>query len=97
MEICMDGDTSNKRKIIQSLRANVDLACQIAEEFTKLYYKYIDKQRNIISRMYMDNAILMWNGNGVAGKDNIQTFWTDLPSSEHTIYTLDAQPIIRKR
>lgn len=50
----------------------------------------------LISRMYMDTATLMWNGNGVVGKDNIQKFWTDLPSSEHTITTLDAQPITGK-
>lgn len=46
--------------------------------------------------MYMDTASLMWNGNGVAGKDSIQKFWTDLPSSEHSITTLDAQPITGK-
>jgi len=32
----------------QSLRATqVDLACRTSEEFTKLYYKYLDKQRNV--------------------------------------------------
>lgn len=46
--------------------------------------------------MYMDTATLIWNGNGVEGKDNIQKFWTDLPPSEHTINTLDAQPITSK-
>lgn len=46
--------------------------------------------------MYMDNATLIWNGNGVTSKDNIQKFWMDLPSSEHTVHTLDAQPITGK-
>lgn len=41
----------------------------------------------------MDTATLIWNGNGVEGKDQIQTFWTELPSSEHSVITLDAQPI----
>jgi len=44
----------------------------------------------------MDNATLIWNGNGVTGKDSIQKFWMDLPSSEHTVITLDAQPITGK-
>jgi len=50
----------------------------------------------MLSRMYMDNAVLIWNGNGIVGKDNIQKFWIDLPCSEHIIYTLDAQPITGK-
>ncbi|XP_070151755.1 NTF2-related export protein isoform X1 [Polyergus mexicanus] len=80
----------------QDLKAKIDQACRTAEEFTKLYYEYLDKRRYLISRMYMETATLMWNGNGVVGKDNIQKFWTDLPSSEHTVTTLDAQPITGK-
>ncbi|XP_024874302.1 NTF2-related export protein-like [Temnothorax curvispinosus] len=77
----------------QDLKAKIDQACRTAEEFTKLYYESLDKRRYLISRMYMDSATLIWNGNGVTGKDNIQKFWTDLPSSEHSVHTLDAQPI----
>ncbi|CAD1478464.1 unnamed protein product, partial [Heterotrigona itama] len=47
----------------------------------------------LISRLYLDTATLIWNGNGIEGKDNIQKFWTDLPPSDHSIFTLDAQPI----
>ncbi|XP_020296190.1 NTF2-related export protein-like [Pseudomyrmex gracilis] len=78
----------------QDLKAKIDQACQTAEEFTKLYYETLDKRRYLISRMYMETANLTWNGNGISGNDNIQKFCTDLPSSEHTITTLDAQPII---
>ncbi|XP_011166085.1 NTF2-related export protein [Solenopsis invicta] len=77
----------------QDLKSKIDQACRTAEEFTKLYYESLDKRRHLISRLYMDSATLIWNGNGVTGKDNIQKFWTDLPSSEHSIHTLDAQPI----
>lgn len=44
----------------------------------------------------MDTAILIWNGNGIEGKDQIQNFWTELPSSDHSVITLDAQPITGK-
>lgn len=44
----------------------------------------------------MDTATLIWNGNGIEGKDNIQKFWTDLPPSDHSVFTLDAQPITGK-
>lgn len=42
----------------------------------------------------MDNGLLTWNGNGAAGKESIEKFLQELPSSEHTISTLDAQPVI---
>lgn len=48
----------------------------------------------LISRLYLDNACVVWNGNGTNGKDNIQKYFQDLPSTEHTVSTLDAQPII---
>lgn len=47
-----------------------------------------------ISRLYLDNAICVWNGNGTTGKENIQKFIQELPSTEHSITTLDAQPVI---
>lgn len=42
----------------------------------------------------MDNAIAVWNGNGTTGKDDIQKFFHELPTTDHTITTLDAQPVI---
>ncbi|KAG7199901.1 hypothetical protein KM043_014346 [Ampulex compressa] len=77
----------------QDLKAKIDQACCTAEEFTKLYYETLDKRRYLISRLYLDTAALIWNGNGVDGKENVQKFWTDLPPSDHSIFILDAQPI----
>lgn len=54
--------------------------------------KYFSLQQ--ISRLYMDTAIVVWNGNATTGKDEIQKFFQDLPASEHSITTLDAQPVI---
>ncbi|XP_060822581.1 NTF2-related export protein [Bombus pascuorum] len=78
----------------QDWKAKIDQACRTAEEFTKLYYESVDKRRYLISRLYLDTATLIWNGNGIEGKDNIQKFWTDLLPSDHSILTLDAQPIM---
>lgn len=47
-----------------------------------------------MSRLYLDNGLLVWNGNGASGKDNIQKYFQELPSSQHQMITLDAQPII---
>ncbi|XP_071860965.1 NTF2-related export protein 1 [Bombus fervidus] len=78
----------------QDLKEKIDQACRTAEEFTKLYYESVNKRRHLISRLYLDTATLIWNGNGVEGKDNIQKFWTDLPPADHTALSLDAQPIL---
>lgn len=45
-------------------------------------------------RLYLDNAIVVWNGNGTNGKEAIQKFFLDLPTTEHSIVTLDAHPVI---
>lgn len=43
--------------------------------------------------MYIEDAIHVWNGNGTTGKYDISKFLSELPSSEHKIITLDAQPL----
>lgn len=72
---------------------NIDNACEVAEEFTKLYYKQIDNSRHLTSKLYTPNSLLVWNGNGVNGCDQIQKFLLDLPGSTHILKTLDAQPL----
>lgn len=80
----------------QDLKGKIDQACHTAEEFTKLYYESMDKRRHLMSRYYLDSgaSVLVWNGNGVVGKDEIQKFFMTLPTSEHTLTSLDAQPVL---
>ncbi|KAB0796987.1 hypothetical protein PPYR_11048 [Photinus pyralis] len=75
-------------------KAKIDQSCRTAEEFTKLYYESTDKRRHLISKLYLDNGLLTWNGNGITGNDRIQKFYMELPSTDHIITTLDAQPIL---
>lgn len=42
----------------------------------------------------MDTALLVWNGTGSVGKDQIQKFLEALPTSQHTVNSLDAQPVM---
>lgn len=42
----------------------------------------------------MDSSLLVWNGNGYSGIENIKKFFKELPSTEHELKTVDAQPII---
>ncbi|XP_065352767.1 NTF2-related export protein [Cloeon dipterum] len=77
----------------KSQRDKNDLACQAADEFCKLYYECMDKTRHLINKLYLDSGLLVYNGTGVSGKDNIQKFIAELPATNHTISSLDAQPI----
>lgn len=75
------------------LTKKVDQASSIAEDFIRLYYKHMDKSRHQIGKLYMDSAVLVWNGNGAAGANDIQRFLLNLPVSEHNVNILDAQPM----
>lgn len=48
----------------------------------------------LMSRLYLDSGLLSWNGNGIRGHEQIQKFIIDLPISDHSLVTLDAQPIL---
>lgn len=65
-----------------------------ADDFTKVYYESFHRKRHQMVRLYLDNAIAVWNGNEINGKDNIQKFFTSLPDIEHNVITYDVQPII---
>ncbi|XP_074640722.1 NTF2-related export protein 1-like [Tubulanus polymorphus] len=78
----------------EDIKVKCDQACQAANDFSKLYYETFDKRRHVLSRLYMDTASLTWNGNSVTGISNILTFYDTLPSSEHTVESLDAHPIV---
>ncbi|KFM75991.1 NTF2-related export protein 2, partial [Stegodyphus mimosarum] len=74
-------------------RTKVDLCCQAAEDFSKLFYDTLDKKRHLVSNLYLDSATLVWNGNPYVGKENINKFYESLPISNSDIRAVDAQPI----
>ncbi|XP_026286532.1 NTF2-related export protein [Frankliniella occidentalis] len=80
----------------EQLKDKIRNACNVAEEFTKLYYESIDRMRHQLSRHYIDTAVLVWNGTGSVGKDQIQKFLEALPSSQHTVTSLDCQPVLEE-
>jgi len=41
----------------------------------------------------METAVLVWNGNPVTGNEEIQKYLEKLPASEHTLLSVDTQPI----
>lgn len=47
----------------------------------------------LMSKYYMDNAALVWNGNGRTGADEIQKFLASLPITTYTLTSQDVQRI----
>ena len=58
-------------------KAQIDLACSTAENFSKLFYDKMDNKRHTIAKMYLETATASWNGNKVDGSADIQKFYLD--------------------
>ncbi|XP_039089474.1 NTF2-related export protein 2 isoform X1 [Hyaena hyaena] len=74
-------------------KTHVDQACKAAEEFVNIYYETMDKRRRALTRLYLDKATLIWNGNVVTGLEALANFFDMLPSSEFQVNMLDCQPV----
>uniref|UniRef100_A0A673G903 NTF2-related export protein n=1 Tax=Sinocyclocheilus rhinocerous TaxID=307959 RepID=A0A673G903_9TELE len=74
-------------------RTLVDQSCRYSDEFVNIYYDCMDKRRRNLTRLYLDKATLVWNGNAVTGHDALSEFFESLPSSEFQVQSLDCQPV----
>ncbi|KAG8224229.1 hypothetical protein J437_LFUL002685 [Ladona fulva] len=80
----------------QEHKVKIDDACRAAEEFTNLYYENLDRRRHLMSKFYLDTGVMVWNGNGVNGKDMIHKLFMELPASESNLLSVDSHPILGK-
>lgn len=76
------------------MKDKINEAARVADEFTKLYYEHIDKKKPGLNKLFMDEALFVYNGNGFSGNEEIAKFITKMPSTEHFLTTVDAQPIL---
>lgn len=60
----------------------------------KLFFKesHLPVFQNL-TRLYLDKATLVWNGNAVSGQEALGEFFESLPSSEFQVQTVDCQPV----
>lgn len=73
----------------------VDSSCKAAVKFVNTYYDFLDNKRNLLPKLYGDNAVMLWNGNPFQGSPSITEFLTSFPDSKHKILSFDAQPILQ--
>ncbi|TRZ00965.1 hypothetical protein DNTS_021542 [Danionella cerebrum] len=76
-------------------RTQVDQSCRYSEEFVNIYYDCMDKKRRNLTRLYLDKATLVWNGNAVSGQKDLEEFFESLPSSEFQV--LPGTKCLKKR
>ncbi|KAH7726958.1 NTF2-related export protein [Aphelenchoides avenae] len=63
-------------------------------KFVKLYVDSADIRREKMHVLYSTaEPSLIWNGNNVDGLQNIQSFWSNLPATEHELRSVDAHPL----
>ena len=47
-----------------------------------------------MSKLYSENTTIVWNGNLVnGGSAQVTEFFNSLPATEHTLHSLDCQPV----
>ncbi|XP_048400757.1 NTF2-related export protein 2 [Stegostoma tigrinum] len=74
-------------------KTHADQACRAADEFVNIYYDTMDKRRRVLTKLYLDTANLVWNGNAISGHQALAEFFEMLPSSEFQVNMLDCQPV----
>ncbi|KAK2551106.1 NTF2-related export protein 2 [Acropora cervicornis] len=79
---------------VDGLRNAAEQATQAGEEFSNVYYETFDKRRHLMSKLYSSDTTIVWNGNVVKGGSEVVTeFFNGLPATEHTLHSLDCQPV----
>lgn len=81
------------RSWLKDVKLLADQANEAAEKFVKIFYDSFDKKSSVASKLYDEKAQLVWDGNTVSGKDGIVKFHETLPSSFHTVDSIDTQPV----
>ncbi len=52
-------------------KSQISEACQMSEKFLEIYFYKMDRNRNTIGKMFLENSTLTWNGNNIKGERKI--------------------------
>ena len=67
----------------------VDRGC---DEFVEKYFSTFDTVRHFLINFYANEAILLWNGNGI-NFDSLNAFFAQIPASYHIVESYDTHPV----
>ncbi|ODN02598.1 NTF2-related export protein [Orchesella cincta] len=74
-------------------RAAIDEASKVGEDFVRLYYKTIEQRPHRVYLLYLDSAVVIWDGNPHVGTPVVQKLFEDLPSLTFNVVSMDAHPL----
>ncbi|CAL8104867.1 unnamed protein product [Orchesella dallaii] len=83
-------DGSNPASIQKS---SIDEAAKVGEDFVRLYYKTIEQRPHRVYLLYLESAVVIWDGNPHVGTSVVQKLFEDLPPMTFSIVSMDAQPL----
>ncbi|KAI8923291.1 hypothetical protein BC831DRAFT_471921 [Entophlyctis helioformis] len=72
----------------------LDVSSRAADLFVSTFYSTFDRQRHRIGQLYDASAVLLWNGNPLAGIQEIEKRYLDFPITDHDIISYDCQPLV---
>jgi len=68
-------------------------AVEAADNFVELFTNFMDKSRQTVTKFYVEESCLCWDGNIVKGLEPISRFYNSLPTTNHIVMAFDAQPL----
>ncbi|CAL8108171.1 unnamed protein product [Orchesella dallaii] len=95
VEFSSFGNSSGHQMKVAPLQTKKDQddAQDVAEKFCKTYYDTIQKKPHLVSQLYLETSVLIWDGNPLLGQDQIQKCFEQLPSLTFNVMTMDSHPI----
>ncbi|ODM94945.1 NTF2-related export protein 2 [Orchesella cincta] len=69
-----------------------DEAQEVAQQFCKTYYETVQKKPHLVAQLYLQTPVLIWDGNPILSREQIQQFFEQLPSLTFNLMTMDAHP-----
>ncbi|ODM98500.1 NTF2-related export protein 2 [Orchesella cincta] len=85
-------ENANNQVLPQCSTTSQDEALKVAETFCKTYYETVQKKPHLVSQLYLDTPVMIWDGNPILNQQQIQSFFEQLPSLTFSLMALDCHP-----
>ena len=87
---------SNNKSYDKNQGSIISFGDMYGKSFINSYYQIMDFNRENISQFYRNKSKIQWNGQNIDLK-LLESFFTKIPQSRHTIKSLNIQPILPKQ
>lgn len=74
-------------------KPGIDVGALKGKKFSEVFYHVHDLRRGDTAAMYAPDAVKVWNGHVMTGKDAIASFLANFPVSQHEVESVDAHQV----